>query len=1320
MDRSSGYIVLFILMLIPFSHAASNTISNTTLIIVGLPAGAKIPVRFAPNYTTVTYTATGYTTNIPVYISASTNSTYSGKVPYQWQGAGTTVTYNGVTYTMLPNTYTQLLNVGKNNILGFYVYLNSTLWNTNETAELKAANSSLANAKLMIARIQNSTAPIQYGNSKAMASGNYLKLGQKAKYADIISNSTTGANITFYTSNVIPNNTYLNEKVSNSIFNQAGNYTIGLSNNNGNVVVDGSLASSLVLSNKVNYTYEIKDMVNGTILANGYADAANTINIPFNYKIKVPKNDSLSNPIKLVSITFDAAGNGNYSSVDPTTYVIGTWTSQNNLINGFDAGSCVNYQNYIYCINGNDTKTVEAAPITNNVIGTWTSQNSLEFFNVEGSCVNYQNYIYCADGGSPTGTNTVEAAPITNNVIGTWTVQNSLINSFQGGSCVNYQNYIYCTDGNGANTVEAAPITNNVIGTWTVQNSLINNFKYGSCVNYQNYIYCADGSVFGANTVEAAPITNNVIGTWTSQNNLINDMGGGSCVTYQNYIYCANGYPNENTVEAAPITNNVIGTWTSQNSLINNFNQGSCVNYQNYIYCANGYPTYNTVEAAPINEVIPYTPPTITISNNALTLDQGQSITFNGVITGGTAPYTVNVFVANAITPSKYMLVNTITTSGTTWSNTITTNSLFPSNSPLEANVVLTDSHPTTVTSGYTSNFIVNPALTTPLINPSNPTIDNGQSVTFTSTWSGGTTDYTAKLYSSTTSTCNTGSTPVQTLLSLTSGSASFSSLSPTSTTYYCIFITDSASTPETTNSINSKVVVNSALSIPTLSSSPSLPSTQASGNTITFTSSWSGGTSTYTANYIITNTITNDLVANMLFTGITTTSNSFAWTIPSVDIGNTVEANVIITDSASTPETANSVESNTLTIVSPYTAPTINSFSCPSQSSIYSGGSVTCTVSINNGESPYTYNWLVVNSITKSVVSNELFTNIASTTNTLTFTTQDTSDSPFQFNVIITDSHPTTINSIYSSKLEVVSVPSITPTSPTNIISGSTLSIIASNILGGTSPYTYNFNVFNSISGDIVGNYLISGITSNSYTFNFITTNEMAGNFLNANVIVTDAASVTTNSINSAIIHVENYPTVTISPSSTFTEGTSGASLTTSGNPSSDYLKAYISGQLVASGTVSLFVSLTGYTVAYYSANVEDTNTGLWTNTTFDVASSSSGGGGGGGGSLPKSVSVIVPVINKTLNITTIPTQQTVCLSGGVLVPILGTLNNFYSTTISAGILAVPIWIIVAAILLAMSGYLYVKSNKSSSYVMVLLVFLGALYVILPVISAC
>ena len=191
MDRNSGYILLFILMLIPLSHAASNT----TLTIVGLPAGAQIPVRFAPNYTTVTYTATGYTTNITVYISASTKSTYSGKVPYQWQGQGQTISYNGVTYTMLPSTYTQLLNVGKDNILGFYVYLNSTLWNTNETAELKAANSSLANAKLMIASIQNTTANIIYNGS--------LKAGAVAHVASY-TNTSAGADISFIKQTIQP------------------------------------------------------------------------------------------------------------------------------------------------------------------------------------------------------------------------------------------------------------------------------------------------------------------------------------------------------------------------------------------------------------------------------------------------------------------------------------------------------------------------------------------------------------------------------------------------------------------------------------------------------------------------------------------------------------------------------------------------------------------------------------------------------------------------------------------------------------------------------------------------------------------------------------------------------------------------------------------------------------------------------------------------------------------------------------------------------------------------------------------------------------
>src|SRR5580698_3828297 len=42
-----------------------NASGQTTLTIVGLPKGTQIPVRFAPNFTTVTYNAINYTTVIP-------------------------------------------------------------------------------------------------------------------------------------------------------------------------------------------------------------------------------------------------------------------------------------------------------------------------------------------------------------------------------------------------------------------------------------------------------------------------------------------------------------------------------------------------------------------------------------------------------------------------------------------------------------------------------------------------------------------------------------------------------------------------------------------------------------------------------------------------------------------------------------------------------------------------------------------------------------------------------------------------------------------------------------------------------------------------------------------------------------------------------------------------------------------------------------------------------------------------------------------------------------------------------------------------------
>ncbi len=67
------------------------------------------------------------------------------------------------------------------------------------------------------------------------------------------------------------------------------------------------------------------------------------------------------------------------------------------------------------------------------------------------------------------------------------------------------------------------------------------------------------------------------------------------------------------------------------------------------------------------------------------------------------------------------------------------------------------------------------------------------------------------------------------------------------------------------------------------------------------------GGLQPYTYNFIISNAITNSIIISQQYTGVSASSNSFIWQVPSADTGNTIGANVIITDNA--PNTANSVK---------------------------------------------------------------------------------------------------------------------------------------------------------------------------------------------------------------------------------------------------------------------------------------------------------------------------------------------------------------------------------------------------------------------------
>ena len=78
---------------------------------------------------------------------------------------------------------------------------------------------------------------------------------------------------------------------------------------------------------------------------------------------------------------------------------------------------------------------------------------------------------------------------------------------------------------------------------------------------------------------------------------------------------------------------------------------------------------------------------------------------------------------------------------------------------------------------------------------------------------------------------------------------------------------------------------------------------------TISFTTSFGGsGTSTYTYNWIVYNSITKITLNSTKSSATSSTSNIFVFTANSNLVGNTLNANVFVTDSSQSPITLNSI----------------------------------------------------------------------------------------------------------------------------------------------------------------------------------------------------------------------------------------------------------------------------------------------------------------------------------------------------------------------------------------------------------------------------
>ena len=197
---------------------------------------------------------------------------------------------------------------------------------------------------------------------------------------------------------------------------------------------------------------------------------------------------------------------------------------------------------------------------------------------------------------------------------------------------------------------------------------------------------------------------------------------------------------------------------------------------------------------------------------------------------------------------------------------------------------------------------------------------------------------------------------------------------------------------------------------------------------------------------------------------------------------------------------------------------------SCPSSSDLDAGQSVSCTTAADSLSGPFTYNWLISNSITGAVTANMLYTGATSTSNTFAFqtTSADAANSPERFNVIVSNA-VMQANSVYSTPFatnpafNLVSFLS-SPPLPATVNVGQTVNFTAT-VSGGTPGYTYNFIIANTATGMIVGNYFSSNLFT-SKMFTWTVPASLAEEDLEANVIVRDSAQSkeTANSIYSSI----------------------------------------------------------------------------------------------------------------------------------------------------------------------------------------------------------
>ncbi len=223
-----------------------------------------------------------------------------------------------------------------------------------------------------------------------------------------------------------------------------------------------------------------------------------------------------------------------------------------------------------------------------------------------------------------------------------------------------------------------------------------------------------------------------------------------------------------------------------------------------------------------------FTTPAITLATTNTPIDLGQNVIYTATVTNaGVGPFTVNLVLQGV----GVVGTKTVPIGGGSVSfvyQPVSTGSLV-------FNAVATDTgttSPSYVFNSTSNTIIVNTALSAGAITPPSPIIDSGQSILLTANPSGGAGEYSYQWYAGPSATCASDAT-------ISGATSNTYTASPSSNTYYCYAVTDSSSTPVTTESATDQITVNPAPVVTITPNTVTIDQTQS----VTFTAAVMGGT---------------------------------------------------------------------------------------------------------------------------------------------------------------------------------------------------------------------------------------------------------------------------------------------------------------------------------------------------------------------------------------------------------------------------------------------------------------------------------------------